>query len=110
MTTSFPFLKIARDFGVPYQRVMAIVNIIDGRSHAKTVRDRVLAFLTERYSASFSADQVATGDENILKVRPRVSVLRGKRRDRADRGAPQEQVRLVRKVLAREASHDRETA
>lgn len=46
-------------------------------SHAKTVRGRVLAFLTERYPASFSADQIAAGlDENILTVRPRVSELR----------------------------------
>lgn len=48
-------------------------------SHAKTVRDRVLAFLKERHPASFSADQIAAGlDESILTVRPRVSeLLRG---------------------------------
>jgi hypothetical protein len=46
-------------------------------SHAKTVRDRVLAFLTERCPATFSADQIAAAlDENILTVRPRVSELR----------------------------------
>lgn len=39
-------------------------------SHAKTVRERVLAFLTERHPASFSADQIAAAlDENILTVR-----------------------------------------
>jgi hypothetical protein len=46
-------------------------------SRAKTIRDRVLAFLTERYPSSFTADQIAVGlDASILTVRPRVSELR----------------------------------
>jgi hypothetical protein len=46
-------------------------------SHAKTVRDRVLAFLTERHPAPLSADQIAAAPaEKILTVRPRVSELR----------------------------------
>jgi predicted ArsR family transcriptional regulator len=45
--------------------------------HAKTVRARVLAFLTKRYPASFSADEIAADlGESILTVRPRVSELR----------------------------------
>jgi predicted ArsR family transcriptional regulator len=45
--------------------------------HATTVRDRVLAFLTKRYPASFSADEIADDlGESILTVRPRVSELR----------------------------------
>jgi hypothetical protein len=46
-------------------------------SCAKTMRDRVLAFLTERYPSSFTADQIAVGlGASILTVRPRVSELR----------------------------------
>ncbi|OAE96748.1 hypothetical protein AYJ54_36320 [Bradyrhizobium centrolobii] len=46
-------------------------------SHAKTVRGRVLGFLTKRHPGAFSADEIAAAlDENILTVRPRVSELR----------------------------------
>src|SRR5207248_2440119 len=43
-------------------------------SHANNLRDRALAFFTDQYPASFTADQVAAAlGENILTVRPRVS-------------------------------------
>jgi predicted ArsR family transcriptional regulator len=46
-------------------------------SHAKTMRDRVLAFLTQHHPRSFAADEIAAGlGESILTVRPRVSELR----------------------------------
>ncbi|HTF77846.1 MAG TPA: hypothetical protein VK620_26660, partial [Bradyrhizobium sp.] len=45
-------------------------------SHAKTVRHRVLGFLTKRHPGEFTADEIAAAlDENILSVRPRVSEL-----------------------------------
>jgi hypothetical protein len=39
-------------------------------SHAKTMRDRVFAFLKERYPASFTADQIAAGPGESVKVTP----------------------------------------
>jgi hypothetical protein len=46
-------------------------------SRAKTMRDRVLAFLRERHPRSFTADQISVGlGASILGVRPRVSELR----------------------------------
>lgn len=47
---------------------------ITGR--AKTIRARVLRFLTQQHPSSFTADQIAAGlGESILSVRPRVSEL-----------------------------------
>jgi hypothetical protein len=46
-------------------------------SRAKTIRARVLGFLTQHHLGSFTADQIAAGlGESILSVRPRVSELR----------------------------------
>ncbi|MGY0570669.1 DUF1376 domain-containing protein [Bradyrhizobium sp. RDM12] len=45
--------------------------------HAKTVRGRVLGFLTKHHPRTFNADEIAAAlGENILTVRPRVSELR----------------------------------
>ncbi|WP_454628449.1 hypothetical protein [Bradyrhizobium cenepequi] len=48
-------------------------------NHAETVRGRVLAFLTERHPASFTADEVADRlGVSILSTRPRITeLLRG---------------------------------
>lgn len=46
-------------------------------SRAKTMRARVLGFLTQHHPGSFTADQIAAAlGESILAVRPRVSELR----------------------------------
>jgi hypothetical protein len=46
-------------------------------SRAKTMRARVLGFLTQHHPSSFTADQIAADlGESILTVRPRVSELR----------------------------------
>jgi predicted ArsR family transcriptional regulator len=46
-------------------------------SRAKTMRARVLRFLTQHHPSSLTADQIAAGlGESILTVRPRVSELR----------------------------------
>src|ERR1700743_1709501 len=46
-------------------------------SHARTMRDLILAFVTESYPSSFTADQIAAVlGAGFLAVRPRVSELR----------------------------------
>jgi predicted ArsR family transcriptional regulator len=46
------------------------------KDRAKSVRQRVLAFLTNRYPASFTADEIAASlGESILTTRPRISEL-----------------------------------
>jgi hypothetical protein len=46
-------------------------------SRAKTMRARVLGFLTQHHPGSFTADQIAAAlGESILAARPRVSELR----------------------------------
>jgi hypothetical protein len=53
MTTSFPFLKIARDYGVPYGEVIRMVENIEAIPDYKYLvnweRAVVAAFLTESY-------------------------------------------------------------
>lgn len=78
MTTSFPFLKIAKDYGVPYGEVIRMVENIASIPEYKYLvnweRAVVAAFLTEAYRRKLNTPQMVAwsdgGDYTSWKGNP----------------------------------------